>query len=103
MVVRQLRCGTVQLLYAGAKLRWKELPTRPQRAAALRRPSGRIPGLKPGKQHPWRKDSVGLGKEFWRGEKARGATVKRARRQAAAASGEPLGLREKTDTGKERQ
>jgi helix-turn-helix protein len=88
VMVRQLRCGTVQLLYAGVKLRWKELPARPLRVAAVRR-VGRIKLSKPGKGHPWRRNGAAFGKEFWRSEKARGATVKRARRQAFAASGKP--------------
>jgi hypothetical protein len=90
VMVRQLRCGTVQLLYAGTKLRWKELPARPLRAAVLPRRMGRIKLVKPGQQHPWRKDGVGSGKAFWRREKAQGAAVKQARRQAFAASGKPL-------------
>jgi molybdenum-dependent DNA-binding transcriptional regulator ModE len=89
VMVRQLRCGTVQLLYDGVKLRWKELPARPLRVAAPPRRMGRIKLVKPGRDHPWRRDGVGPGKEFWRSEKARGATVKRARRQAVAASGKP--------------
>jgi len=89
VMVRQLRCGTVQLLYAGAKLRCKELPARPLKVAAPLRRIGRIKLFKPGKNHPWRQDGVGPGKEFWRSEKARGASVKRARRQAFAASGKP--------------
>jgi hypothetical protein len=89
VVVRLLRCGTVQLLYAGTKLRWKELPVRPVRVAAPPRRMGRIKLAKPGKAHPWRKDRVGSGKEFWRSEQARGAAVKRAQRQAFAASGKP--------------
>jgi molybdenum-dependent DNA-binding transcriptional regulator ModE len=89
VVVRQLRCGTVQLLYEGAKLRWKELPARPLRVAAPPRRMGGVRLLKPGKHHPWRQDGAARGKEFWRSEKARGSTVKRARRQAFAASGKP--------------
>jgi transposase len=88
VMVRQLRCGQVQLLYAGAKLRWKELPARPLKVAAPRR-VGRLRLSKPGKAHPWRQDGVGFGKEFWRSEKARGAKVKRMRCQAVAASGKP--------------
>ena len=88
VMVRQLRCGTVQLLYDGVKLRWKELPDRPLRVRAPRR-VGRLQLLKPGKAHPWRWSGVGFGKEFWRSEKARGAKIKRARRQAVAASGKP--------------
>jgi len=89
VLVRQLRSGTVQLLYNGVKLRWKELPARPLRTAAPQRPSRPVQLLKPAPHHPWRNDSVGMGKEFWRNEKARGAAVKRARRQAVAASGKP--------------
>jgi hypothetical protein len=88
VMVRQLRCGSVQLLHDGVKLRWKELPARPLRVAAPRR-AGRIKSSKPGRTHPWRQQGGGFGKEFWRSEKARGATAKRARRQAAAASGKP--------------
>jgi len=88
VMVRQLRCGTVQLLYDGVKLRWKELPDRPLRVRVPRR-VGRLQLLKPGKAHPWRWNGVGFGKEFWRSEKARGAKIKRARRQAVAASGKP--------------
>jgi molybdenum-dependent DNA-binding transcriptional regulator ModE len=89
VMVRLLRCGRVQLLYAGTKLRWKELPTRPLRVGAPPRRMGRIKLVKPGKHHPWRQNGVGHGKEFWRREKARGASVKRTRRQAFAASGKP--------------
>lgn len=89
VTVRQLRCGTVQLLYAGTKLRWKELPVRPLRVAAPPRKIGRVKLIKPGRDHPWHRDGIGPGKEFWRSEKARGAAAKRARRQAFAASGKP--------------
>jgi len=88
VTVRQLRCGTVQLLYNGVKLHWKELPVRPPRAVVPRR-VGRIELSIPNAAHPWRQHGGGFGKEFWRGEKARGAAVKRARRQAVAASGKP--------------
>jgi transposase len=88
VTVRQLRCGTVQMLYNGVKLRWKELPNRPQSVAVPQR-VGRIEFSKPSDTHPWRQDGAAFGKEFWRSEKARGAGVKRARRQAVAASGKP--------------
>jgi molybdenum-dependent DNA-binding transcriptional regulator ModE len=89
VMVRELRCGTVQLVYKEVKLRWKELPARPQRAVLPPRRTGRSKLLKPGTNHPWRQDGAAFGKEFWRGEKERGARVKRARRQAVAASGKP--------------
>ena len=47
VMVRHLRCGTVQLLDNGVKLRWKELPARPPNVTAPRR-VGRIPLSKPG-------------------------------------------------------
>ncbi|MDB6063947.1 MAG: hypothetical protein JWR26_155, partial [Pedosphaera sp.] len=68
VLVRQLRSGAVQLLYDGVKLHWKELPARPLRVAAPPRRIGRIKLVKPGKDHPWRKDGIGSGKEFWRSE-----------------------------------
>jgi molybdenum-dependent DNA-binding transcriptional regulator ModE len=89
VMVRQLRSGKVQLLHEGIKLRWKELPVRPLRVAAPPRRMGRIKLAKPEKEHPWRQTRIAVGKQFWRGEKARGASVKRARRQAIAASGKP--------------
>ena len=88
VTVRQLRCGTVQLLYNGVKLRWKELPVRPPRAVVPRR-GGRLELSIPNATHPWRQPGGGFGKEFWRGEKGRGAAVKRARRQAVSAYGKP--------------
>jgi hypothetical protein len=89
VMVRQLRSGTVQLLSAGVKLRWKELPVRPLRVAAPPRRMGRTKLAKPSGEHPWRQTRIAVGKQFWRGEKARGASVKLARRQALAASGKP--------------
>ena len=88
MTVRQLRCGTLQLIYKSHKLRWKELPHRPVRAHPQPRRMGRTKLIKPAKQHPWRNGAVGKGKNFWRQEKARATLIKRARPQAAAASGQ---------------
>jgi molybdenum-dependent DNA-binding transcriptional regulator ModE len=89
VMVRQLRSGQVQLLHAGKKLKWKELPGRPLREQTRPRLVGRTKLKKPGKGHPWRQNSVAAGKQFWRREKARGASVKSARRQAFAGSGKP--------------
>jgi len=89
VTVRQLRCGTVQLLYAGKKLRWKELPARPLRESLPPRRVGRTQLVKPSREHPWRRNKVAVGKAFWRSEKARGAKVKRARHQAFTGSGKP--------------
>jgi len=89
VVVRKLRCGTMQLLYEGKKLRWKELPSRPVRERPQPRRVGRTKLFKPKKEHPWRQGGAAAGKKFWSAEKARGAAVKRARHQAVAASGQP--------------
>jgi molybdenum-dependent DNA-binding transcriptional regulator ModE len=89
VLVRQQRCGKMQLLHGGAKLRWKELPARPLREPTRPRLVGRTRLVKPSPEHPWRQNKVAAGKEFWRSEKARGAAAKRARRQATAGSGKP--------------
>ncbi len=86
VTVRRLRCGSRQLLYEGRRLSWKELPERPKRAKEPRR-VGRTEAVKVAAGHPWRKDRMGVGREFWKQEKARGAVVRRRNRQAAAASG----------------
>ena len=89
IMVRELRDGSLQLLSEGRKLRWKELPARPQRPKPEPRRVGRTSVAKPSQEHPWRERGVACGKAFWREEKARGRETKRARHQAAAASGQP--------------
>jgi hypothetical protein len=62
VVVRKLRDGRVQLVYRGTKLRWKELPSRPERVQksppvkALR---GTTP---PAARHPWRRPLLRAGR-----------------------------------------
>src|SRR6185503_7097828 len=89
VTVRQLKCGRLQWVYEGKKLRLEELPERPARVKPEPRRVGRTQLARPEKNHPWRRQGVAAGKEFWRTEKARGAEVKRARHQAATASGQP--------------
>ena len=89
VVVRQLRDDSLQLLHAGRKLRWKELPARPQRMKAEPRRVGRTTLVKPEKEHPWRQRGIAYSQRFWRAERARAAAVKPAEPQAAAASGQP--------------
>src|SRR5205814_1068962 len=89
VTVRKLRCGTVQCLYEGKKLRWKELPERPAKMQPEPRRTGRTQLIKPAKTHPWRQPGIAAGKKFWRQEKARGVIAKEARHQASAASGQP--------------
>ena len=87
VIVRRLRSGQVQLVYRGAKLRWRELAGRPRRLPVRAPRSTLEPISKPSPAHPWRRDGVGLGRLFWRTQKARG----RAARQqlAEGASGRP--------------
>ena len=89
VTVRRLRSGAMQLLYGDKKLLWNELPQRPVPVKAEPRRVGRIALIKPNDEHPWRRSAVGAGTSFWKREKARGAAVKRARHQAATASGQP--------------
>ena len=76
VIVRTLRNGRVQLVYRGQQLKWRELP-----AGSVRKPLGAKPvraekrkpeGQAPALSHPWRRDGVGLGRQYWRGIKARG-------------------------------
>jgi hypothetical protein len=62
VIVRELRCGAVQLLAGTQRLRFKELPARPKQAVP------RIPKAKspPALNHPWRKLGVAVGTPFWR-------------------------------------
>ena len=89
VTVRKLRCGSLQLLYARKKLRWQELPERPAPVKPEPRRVGRTKLNKPAQAHPWRRQGVATGRKFWRAKKAGGAAQKRARHQAATASGQP--------------
>jgi hypothetical protein len=62
IIVRELRCGAVQLLADSQRLRFKELPERPRRVVS-RVLKGKSP---PVLDHPWRKLGVALGTPFWR-------------------------------------
>src|SRR5947209_1976415 len=84
IIVRELRCGTVQLLVGTQRLRFKELPTRPRRVA----PSilkGKSP---PALNHPWRKLGTTVGTPFWHEIKkqARAARQASVRLQSTSAS-----------------
>jgi hypothetical protein len=65
VVVRTLRDGRVQLVYRGGKLRWRELPARPQ--PALRSPPAHPRGSAvPAANHPWRRWGVAAGRNSHR-------------------------------------
>lgn len=60
VIVRKLRDGRMQLEHRGQKLKWKELPARPQRATKPAEPEKiRKPSWKPASDHPWRGLHVG--------------------------------------------
>jgi hypothetical protein len=67
ITVRRLRDGRTQLLSGGEKLRWRELPARPQRPKAPPRRVGRTHLVKPAPEHPWRRFGMATGKRYWRG------------------------------------
>jgi len=58
VVVRSLRNGQVQLAYRGNKLKWKQLPTRPQRAQPSQSCQTVRATKPPGENHPWRRSSL---------------------------------------------
>jgi len=71
VIVRQLRDDRVQLLREGQKLKCRELAKRPL-AVVGPKPDRVCTALaKPKEDHPWREFGTGVGKEFWRGVKAR--------------------------------
>jgi hypothetical protein len=87
ITIRTLRSGKVQLVYRGAKLRWRQLPGRPQPPQVKSKRAGGRRSAKPSPGHPWRRMGFGAGGKFWRAEKTRGRT---ARQQLAVGdSGRP--------------
>lgn len=77
VTVRQLLDGKLQLLYRGKKLKWKELPGRPQRA---REKKGAGVGVKnevkkePARS-PWRSFGIAAGKSHWKKVRSEGQAV----------------------------
>jgi transposase len=62
VVVRTLRDGRVQLVYRAKKLKWKELPSRPERAQK-RKPIQAVRAPRPPvAQHPWRRPLLRAGR-----------------------------------------
>ena len=89
VVVRTLRDGRVQLVHRGKKLRWRALPARPARSVVAPKAQEPPGVVNPAAEHPWRQLGVGVGREYWRGVKARGRTKRAAIRLAARDSGRP--------------
>jgi len=79
VVVRQLRNGTIELLWGQQKLRCRELPQRPVATAVRKASTGKGRRVvAPGSQHPWRGAGMATGREFWRKVKAAGRTARKA-------------------------
>ena len=78
VIVRTLRDGRVQLERGGVKLKWKEIPGRPERAKVQRAAPSQKRGApwKPERNHPWRNQRIGSGRA-------------RARARAVGDSGRP--------------
>jgi hypothetical protein len=89
VIVRTLRSGQVQLVYRDQRLKWRILP-----AGAVRKlPTAKRPTKAkrktekaPSANHPWRRDGVGFGQQFWSGMKAKGRAVRLAGRDSGRPS-----------------
>ena len=88
VMVRTLRDGRVQLVYRGKPLKWRLLPEgvlrKPQPVKKPSQVKTKAPSAPPA-SHPWRRDGVGAGREFWNRIKAQGRAVRLALRD----SGQP--------------
>lgn len=89
VIVRQRRKGQLEVLREGKLLKSKRLPERPARAKKEPQRVGRRQEQKPSEGHPWKDYGAACGRAYFRKEKARGTIIKRGRRLAAAASGQP--------------
>jgi hypothetical protein len=78
VLVRLLRNGTLQLVAQGRKLKYKELPAKPQAAPREPRRVGRTRLVKPAAGHPWTGPTRFVGKGFWKRVQAEGRQVRRA-------------------------
>jgi hypothetical protein len=89
VIVRTLRNGRVRLVYRGQQLQWRALPEgsvrKPmpvKKAQAAREEKPKKAEKTPAKNHPWRRDGVGMGRKFWNGVKAQGRAVRLALRDS---------------------
>ena len=62
VVVRTLRDGQVQLAYRGSKLKWKQLPTRPERVQRSQSCQAVRVIKPPAENHPWRRPLLRAGR-----------------------------------------
>lgn len=89
VVIRELRDGTIQLLWRGRKLQFEELPERPKPVKKAK-PTARTrqEPVKPSCEHPWRHfaSGIGQGRQFWSKVKAVGRAARQASRSLRSAS-----------------
>jgi len=90
VLVRELRDGSIQLIWAQQKLRWRELPNRPGPVLKVKSPvvASRLGASKPASNHPWRQFALGVGqgREFWNQTKTRARATRQASRGLRSAS-----------------
>jgi hypothetical protein len=79
VIVRTLRSGAIQLVYRGAKLRYRQLPGRAQRQVPRTNLLKPVRSAKPATGHPWRRfaSGIGQGRGFWRQQKKAGQAARR--------------------------
>ena len=88
VIVRTLRDGRVQLVYRGQKLKWRALPSRPQRVKPQAMKAKSVASA-PATHHPWRRLGGAAGRKFWREVKAQGSATKEAVRLGVRDCGRP--------------
>jgi transposase len=84
IVVRRLQDGSLQMERAGNRLKWRELPARPERTAAAPRKVGRVRLAKPAATHAWRRFGAAVGKRWKAGVTKEGQPRRRAAPQGQA-------------------
>jgi hypothetical protein len=89
VIVRTLRNGRVQLVYRDKPLKWRTLPAGAGRKLRPVKPPTKAKTKTekaPSASHPWRRDRVGAGRDFWNGIKAKGRAVRLAERDSGRPS-----------------
>ena len=87
VIVRTLRNGQVQLEYRARRLKWRTLPAvAVRKLQPVKKPTKAKTEKAPSASHPWRRDGVGLGRQFWNGIKAKGRAVRLAERDSGRPS-----------------
>ena len=78
VIVRTLRDGGEQVVYRGAKLKWRGLPGGAARAKVPKPGPAKVVAKPPAPEHPWRRFGAAVGRPYWRGLQRRGSEVRGA-------------------------